>query len=541
MPSSSHGRRASVARPVAYDRAVGDDGGSAGDIDPDAPWKPPRTRSPTRTIGPRTRPTAPPGRPAQHEPPSAPSPWSRAAEADRPVVRRDPAEAAMVRRRERAARPAAVERPVATADGAVRSTATGEVVAVGIGLLVALTIGIVGVIGLAGGGADGVTTGARTTLAVLPDRVDVRWRVAVDERVQRVALDADGVAMVTGSSVRFHDRTTGDQRWTRPISDSFADVSFVDGAVAIIERRAATGTSTIALVDAATGDVRWSRSSLDSDFLRVDGSLFERSTERRPRRIRLDRLAPATGIPDATTIVDERIDAAPPHLASPAGDRARLHLAATLEPASVAVDTFELQAIALVGDSVVGFDADAAIVAFDATGRRSDQRPFVGGASGGVAGRAVLVGGVPEHDVGIVAGGTSLGFRVVDGRIEEAWTVSGRVGPPVATERGPVSPARVVDPASGEIDIALVDPVDGRQLAVTDAGVTRELDPVVAWNGYLVAPQIGAAERIVAAFDFEGRERWRLTLPPGASFDAGQGLVAVVERDVVRDVVTVYG
>ena len=196
---------------------------------------------------------------------------------------------------------------------------------------------------------------------------------------------------------------------------------------------------------------------------------------------------------------------------------------ATGQVGEPAVPDLDLASIAPVGDRTVGFTDDAGIVLFDHQGVAIDQRPFVSAVHGDFRGRAELVGGVPDSTLGIIASGSSIGFDVADDRIEVAWELLGRVGPPVDTAVGPVSIARTVHPVTAEIDVELIDVRSGTSIAVTDLGTTREADPVVVHDGYVAAPALGDPDREIRAVDFDGVERWTLATPPGSWYELAGG------------------
>ena len=135
----------------------------------------------------------------------------------------------------------------------------------------------------------------------------------------------------------------------------------------------------------------------------------------------------------------------------------------------------------------------------------------------------------PGTTTAIVASGSSIGFDVADDRIEVAWELLGRVGPPVETAAGPVSIARTVHPVTAEIDVELIDVRSGTSIAVTDLGTTREADPVVVHDGYVAAPALGDPDREIRAVGFDGVERWTLATPPGSWYELAGGTLYVVD------------
>lgn len=549
-----HPGRARTIEPVE------DDVANAGDADDDALWKPtpgdPEASGhaqPARRAAPEVGPLAlasEPGPPSDDgEVTDEPSPWSRAGgESTREApMRWRPDEIAAAARRERAARLAAIDRarpkPVAAVEGAPSSSVTGELVLVAICLLVVVLVagGVVVALARSSSSPDDDLATAGSDAPVLPTGVAERWRIELAGRVDQVRLGTDAVVLAAGALLLVADAATGDRRWERDLGAPVEALWLIDDRVAVV-LESGPRERTLIVVDDVTGAEQWRRVGDGGTRFFVEvGSVFELAPDGRDGNLELRLLDPDNGAPlDRVTVADEVVAPAP-HVAASVADGIRLHALADLAPVAPSIDPFQLRSVTLVGGTVVGFDREATIVAYDAGGRRSDERPFVSDAFGEFTGRAELVGGVPGNDVGVVASGSSLGFHVVGGRIEVAWTLSGRVGAPVVTDIGPVSVARVVDDETGEINLSLVDPRVGTTLAVTDAGLTRESDPIVGRDGYVVAPEIGAASRVVTAFDLDGRERWQLGIDLGADYHVGGGMIAVVVVGLDASSVVVYG
>ena len=515
-------------------------GGSlADDVDPDAPWRPGRSvEIPYEPVEPALRATtrAEIGAPST---PGPPDPWSRAAAESGHdwlgEMRRERSRG----RQELAVPAAGPEAVTARVPGAPASSVTGEVVLFGVVVSAFLLVAALVTAVLLVGPAEQAERSARGL--ELPPRADERWSVVVPGRVDQVEITERALLVRTQTELSALDPETGSTMWTRVLDDGAGRRALhVVGSTAIlVEPRSGDSTLTTG-IDVGSGAEWWSREGGDS-FTVIDRWLVSSSSNGASVRIQLRDPLTGDALADHPPYVMGPVAAPPPLLAEQSADRLTLYDLDTGRPVSASIDAFGISTLAMVGDVLVGFDSESTIAAFDSAGTRTDQRPFVSDAFGDFSGRAELVGGVPDSDVGIVASGTSLGFRVEDGRIDVAWQVAGRVGAPVMTTIGPVSVARVVDPSSGEVDMQLIDPVDGTVIVTTDEGETREEEPIVGTNGYLLSPLFGAAVREVAAFGFDGSPWWSVVVPQFGSYVVGEHLLVVLERLGNDNTVTVYG
>jgi len=521
---------------------TGDHRAEGGDADPDAPWRPGSEAPPSILDAEQSVPpdlaTPPTALAEQHD--AGPDPWSRAG-AERALDW-----VAELRRRRPPRRTTStpiVELPsVAAVDGLPVSTVSGEVGLVAVAVLAILVAASIVVGGLVGGlvqSSDASGVGA----VVLPRQAEQLWTSVVDSHVDQVEVSATAVLLLTSTELVASDLTTGEQLWSRPLSDSALrrGLFVIDTTVALVETLA-DGTTTTSAVDQQTGTLLWSRSGSGQILGATDRWLYEFSeTESGDRLVPRD---PSTGerAVEELTVLSVDLDGPTPCVVEIADDgRLVVRKLESEQPGGVRVDSYEIRELASVGDSLVGFDAEATIIAFDQHGERSDERPFVSNAFGDFVNRAELVGGVPGHNVGIVSSGTSIGFEILDGQIELLWELAGRVGRPVLTEIGPVSVARLVDQTTGEIDMALIDPIDGTVMIITDVGETREADPVVAVNGFLIAPAAGSAIRELSAVGFDGAPWWSVMIPRFGSYVVDEQTVVVIERIGGRSAVTAYG
>jgi hypothetical protein len=380
-------------------------------------------------------------------------------------------------------------------------------------------------------------SGQATPADVLPVEGAERWSVTAGGVLpQTFDADANSVAMVADGELLVLEAATGTERWSRDLSDDARHEIGLYGDYVVAVSRTPTET-TVAGYRLTSGTRWWHRTRDDIDIeLRPTGVVEYLDTR---SNIAMRVIDPATGevIGPASVAAD---------LPAPAGFElgrsANLLVLVDITTGGLnrpAVPDLGLTGVAPVGDDVVGFTDTDDIVLFDRSGGVLDQRPFVSGAPGDFRGRAGLVGGVPGTSIGIVASGSSIGFDVADGRIEVIWELLGRVGPPVDTAVGPVAIARLVDPETGEVDIAIVDVRTGTPIAITDLGLTREGDPVVVHDGYVAAPAAGDPARVISAVGFDGVQRWALPTPPGSWYDVLAGTLYLV--DPSSGTLTAYG
>ena len=76
--------------------------------------------------------------------------------------------------------------------------------------------------------------------------------------------------------------------------------------------------------------------------------------------------------------------------------------------------------------------------------------------------------------------------------------------------------------------------------ALDASGTTREADPYIGHNGYVVAPQVGTV-RELAALTYDDEPLWTLELPSQASYTITDEVVVVVEATAQASTLTVHG
>jgi hypothetical protein len=540
---------------IAYNPQMGSTGEHevrAGDADPDARWRPgfeagstvvsemPEPAAFVERVIPTSPSSTPPSTPGA--PVLGPDPWSRAA-AERADDWLDELRRTRPRRSERS-RPIIERSATPSVDGLPASAVSGEVglAAVAVSAILVLAAVAVGVLiaRLPSNSTESVSSGL-----VLPRQAEQLWTDVFESRVDEVDIGGGTILLRTSTELVASDGETGEELWIRPLWEFAAnhEVFMFDSAAVVVEYRG-NGPTFATGLDLQTGEVLWSRDGFGENFWATDRFLYELSVpngQDGPTFVLRD---PLTGDPlsEEIDIAFAVFDAPTPYVVEVAGDgRLVVHDFENEGPDAVPVAGFGIRDLAPVGAVQVGFDDRARIVAFDSAGERTDERAFVSGAFGDFEGRAEFVGGVPGHNVGIVSSGTSMGFEIRDGLIETLWELPGRVGPPVSTEIGPISVARLIDQATGEVDLALIDPVDGSVMVVTDVGETREADPIVAANGYLLSPAIGPAVRELSAVGFDGSQWWSVVIPQFGSYVVDDETLVVIERIGGTSTVTMYG
>ena len=477
-------------------------------------------------------------------PAAQPSPWSRAA-AERTAL--DTAGSVRPARLDRTPRPRRVRpepTPVASRTGARADdvpvpAVTGELVLGAVCLLAALIVAAVSVWALLTAPSTEVEAASEPMGATIPTVVDERWSQTVDGRIDAVAAGEGVVVISTPTDVVAFDGMTGGELWAQPHTyELFGPELRVYPGVVVALDGGVGPLSSAQGFDATTGELLWFEVSDRDLFTFTDDWVVQVAPRRRATTTRV--LDPVTGEPATVSFTTDDIVGVGPYFVDDDDGVLELYDSMTLERVAGPVNGSGLRAITMIGERPVGFGSDNRIVAFDANGARTDERPFRSDTLGDAVGRAELIGGVPGSEVGVVASGSSIGFVVDDGQLDVVWELEGRVGPPIDTEIGPLSVARLAA-EPGEVDLALVDPVSGDVVAVTDAGTTREADPHVAYNGYVVAPAVDTVRELMA-FSHGGDEPlWTLSLPVQASYTVTDEAVLVVEATPGSSTLTVHG
>jgi hypothetical protein len=418
----------------------------------------------------------------------------------------------------------APERRAISVPGQPRSAVTGDVVLGGV--IVAGAIALALWIGWSIRPSP-----APSAAGVLPASTEVRWSVALEPglRPTAVAADAASVVAVADGRLSVRDATTGLERWRRGLPTEAGDVAvavFADAVVAVgtgVRQDWAIG------FDIDDGTVRWEHGGGERTTALLPDGVVEYVDNGGATAMRV--IDPSTGTAIGPPTRATEMPTPPGLVVGGVGDDYVALDVATGVVYEPSVPAFGLASIAPVGDRLVGFTDDADIVLYGRTGTPLDQRPFVSNVFGDFPGRSRLVGGVPGSSIGIVASGTSIGFDVSNDRIEVLWEVRGRVGAPVDTADGPLAVARIVDPETGTVDVAVIDVRDGTTVAVTDDGTTRVADPLIVHDGYLRAPAVGDLDETIAAVGFDGVERWSMSTADASWYQLFDGVLYVLGRD----------
>lgn len=361
----------------------------------------------------------------------------------------------------------------------------------------------------------------------LPTDAVPRWTLTpTAESDAPIAWGRTAVARVVAAEVIVYDLDDGDLRWRAPFAGSDPTVAFSDDAVVVVTTTGGTDVLIVGL-DPKDGTLLWRRR--DDHAIAVPGPGAPVVFDGRRDTVVMRVLDPRTGEDLGDPAEAVTMSTATPYVVSLVGDLLAVLDMRNGTRVGPAVPADGLRAIAPIGHHIVGISEADELVLFDDQGEVVDRRPFADLTSGGEIGTPQLAGEVPGTSLGIVAGATSVGFDVSSGSIEAIWEVDGRVLPPVETEIGPVAANRLVDPATGHVDHALIDARDGSTIAVTDTGIARDAAPVIGADGFVVATAIGERGRSVSAFGFDGDERWHVSLPPAASFEVAPGTLLVLE------------
>ena len=386
--------------------------------------------------------------------------------------------AAVAGRRESAARDVVSEAIAARVPGAPASSVTGEVVLCGVVVSAFVLVAALVTVVLLARPTDPAERSARGL--ELPSRADQRWSIVVPGRVDQVEITERALLIRTQTELSALDPETGSTMWTRALEGGAAqrELHVVGSTAILVEPRNGASTLTTG-IDVGSGAEWWSREGrrfLHRDRPVAGVVLIEWGIRADPAAGPTDRRC--TGGPAAIRHGSRRRAAAAPRGAvGEAASRSTTSTPGVRYPRRSTA--FGISTLAMVGDVLVGFDSESTIAVFDSTGTRRISVPLS-------AMRSVISPVVPNWSVACrtatsaswpVARRSDFASRMVGS------TLPGKspdaCGAPVVTAIGPVSVARVVDPSSGEVDLQLIDPVDGTVIVTTDKGETREEEPIV--------------------------------------------------------------
>lgn len=374
-----------------------------------------------------------------------------------------------------------------------------------------------------------------STAPLLPSSATLSWTHQFDDAVEAAAV-GDGVVVVgTAAGVTALALDDGEVLWhsdgdpTGPAVERIA----VMGDRVVVQQQSPTGDNEVRSIDRLSGNDAW-RSAGDGNVTLAgpaDDPLLVRRNRVDDATV-LELIDPLDGMAIGEPVRMSGVTAVDGHLGiQPARRKVAVWSIDTNGLVAGPVDSFNLRTVAPLDGSIVALDLDGRIVAFDEQGTRTDELPLVGagGDEGdGASARFDLAGIVPTARIGIVAGDSSTGFTVADGRIEAVWRRDGRVTSPVATVEGDRS-LLIAGADAGAIRETVIDPATGRTIGEIRVA-RRERVSMLGRNGYVVAPAVEDPERVVEGFGYDGRRLWSLVVPPEADYEVVGGVVMLVEE-----------
>jgi hypothetical protein len=371
----------------------------------------------------------------------------------------------------------------------------------------------------------------------LPVAAEVAWTRRVDGAVQATAAGDGLVLVATGDGITALSEVDGEVVWRRVNSAGAGDVervAVVAGRV-VVTQQGATGSTEVRAFDRENGTELWRTRGNDGSFSIVgpthDPIIVGRSRVDDGTVLTLLDASDGTGLVDPIRLSGVEVVGGD-FAAAPTDREVAVWSAHDLDVVAGPVDEFNLRSVAELDGGVVALDLEGRIVAFDDDGGRSDELVLVGSPEsldGAVAASDVDFVGVTSSGIGVVSGEVSVGFTVVDGRIETVWQRPGFVVEPVATAIGDRSALITRGGADGEIVESIIDPTTGSIVMPIEAPGPRERLSSLARNGFVVAPTVGASERVVSAVGYDGEPLWSLPLSPEADYEVTPVGVVIVE------------
>ncbi len=419
--------------------------------------------------------------------------------------------------------------PTARRDGPWSTTTRRGAVIVGGSLIVALAVVLGAIVAPFGREPTPVATSA----PMLPVAATIGWTTRFDAPVEATAVGEGLFVVASGDGVIALD-DDGAVVWRQMSAADAGGVKriVVMGEHVVAMHQGTNGLTEVRAFDRADGTEVWRTRG-------GDGAYTISGPDHDPMIVGRTRVEGATLVTlvdpvDGSTIGDplrlSAVAAVGDALAVESADRqVAIWSTDDVDFVTGPVDAFNLRAVAPIDGAVVALDLEGRIVAFDEGGERTDELLLVTG-PGDAIGQVELAGVVPDAGIGVISGESSLGFTVVGGQIATLWSRDGRVTSPVATSQGARSVLIVPGDVSGEISEVIIDPADGRSITTIDGTGRRERISTLAHNGYLVAPTVGAAEREIHAFGYDGAPLWSLSIAAEADYALMGGVIVVVEN-----------
>ncbi|WP_419477017.1 PQQ-binding-like beta-propeller repeat protein [Ilumatobacter sp.] len=371
----------------------------------------------------------------------------------------------------------------------------------------------------------------------LATAAEVAWTRRVEGAVRATAAGDGLVVVATGDSIAALTEADGEVAWRRANAVDAGDVERVAvmAGHVVVTQQAASGATEVRAFDPADGTELWRTRGVDGSYsivgpshdpmivgrARVDGGTL------------LTLLDAADGTPLAEPFRLSGVEVTDGDFgAAPSDRRVAVWSADSVDVVAGPVDAFNLRTVAELDGTIVALDLEGRIVAFDEDGRRADELRLVaddGSGDGADAIAEVDLVGVAGAGVGVVSGETSLGFAVVDGRIETVWQRPGHAGPPTPTSVGHLTVLTSADDGDPGIGETIIDVASGTSITTIVAPGPRERLSMLAWNGFVVAPAVGATERVVSGVGYDGRQLWSLPLSPEADYEVTRLGIVIVE------------
>lgn len=395
-------------------------------------------------------------------------------------------------------------------------------------LIVVLALGAAGALAATVFRSDG--SPAARTAPLVAESAEPAWVRSIDGAIDDVGVGAETVVVAAAGTVEALEAASGELRWSAPVDVDVDRVTVVDGQV-VVEGRTDRGRALVVVHDGLTGDEVWN-SADEVGVVSVSGgdddALLFRRTQADGDAV-LEVLDPTTGSVVGDPLTLSGVTASGSDLAVALTDRTvAIWSRAELEVVTGEVGAFNLRMAAPFDGRVVSLDREGRLILFDEDGRRVDETPVVAADSGGSSGPMQLAGVVDDEPIAVVSAGSTIGYSIADDSIEIAWERFGTTGTPVSTEDGPF--AVLVGPLDTiETRTMIIDPVTGRTVAVADAAGSPERPPILGHNAFVLAPTIGAPERVLAAYDYDGDQLWSTVVPAGAGYEVAHGVVVVAQ------------
>lgn len=370
------------------------------------------------------------------------------------------------------------------------------------------------------------------------------WTTEFDGRVDAVRIVDDGVVVVSALDglVARYDLESGTAEWQVSIGPArsagvvvtVGDVLVVGSQLRARPRQGQAEIGRVHVLDLADGSQRWTEASTAGRYHVLDGVVVRFvSSPSGPVQQLLDL---GTGLPLGPVLAsDGRTEIRGPAVGSIVDGGLSIH--STVDGAQLrpTIELGDLTDVAVLdGGDVVGLESSGLLVRIEPTGAVTSLAPARVDRTGGDV-DLVPIG----PDSFLAVGDRTERLDLVDGGVEQAWSLAGPVGRPAETALGDAAIVRLTDD-TGTTSYAVVDLADGSPGWRTEPGVVRVDAPELLADGVLLPPEIGAASSL-SAVDLDGRDLWSIDLPGGLTVtDVGAGAVAFASRDERSSTVGVF-